>query len=97
MGAFLLEATMRKLIYIGDPSCKPCKHYKETVVDPLMERYPDRIEVHVGHDKKIEEVNARKCITHVPTIVVERDGVEELRFSAFLESEELESIIKGDA
>lgn len=86
---------MRKLIYIGDRSCRPCRHYKETVIEPLMKKYPESIEVHVGFDEKIEEVNARKMITSVPTLVIEDDGVEQFRFSAFLESEKLESIITG--
>lgn len=86
---------MRKLIYIGDRSCRPCRHYKETVIEPLMKKYPESIEVHVGLDAKIEEVNARKMITSVPTLVIEEDGVEQFRFSAFLESEKLEAIIAG--
>lgn len=86
---------MRKLIYIGDRSCRTCRHYKETVIDPLMEKYPEQIEVHVGFDAKIEEVNARKMITSVPTLVIEDDGVEQFRFSAFLESDKLEAIITG--
>lgn len=86
---------MRKLIYIGDRSCRPCRHYKETVIEPLMEKYPGIIEVHVGFDTKIEEVNARKMITSVPTLVIEDDGIEQFRFSAFLESEKLEAIITG--
>lgn len=86
---------MRKLIYIGDRSCRPCRHYKETVIEPLMEKYPGIIEVHVGFDAKIEEVNARKMITSVPTLVIEDDGIEQFRFSAFLESEKLEAIITG--
>ena len=81
---------MRKLIYVGDRSCRPCRHYKETVIEPLMKKYPESIEVHVGLD-----ANARKMITSVPTLVIEEDGVEQFRFSAFLESEKLEAIIAG--
>lgn len=88
---------MRRLIYVGDRSCRPCRHYKETVIDPLIERYPGSIEVHTGWDGKIEEINARREITRVPTIVVEHEGAEEFRFSAFLEPEQLEGIILCDS
>ncbi len=84
---------MRRIIYIGDRSCRPCRHYKETVIDPLMARHPGSIEVHTGWDAKIAEVNARRKITKVPTVVIEKDGREEFRFSAFLEPEQLEGII----
>lgn len=88
---------MRRIIYIGDRSCRPCRHYKETVIDPLIERHPGAVEVHVGWDSKIAEVNARSEITRVPTVVVEKDGREEFRFSAFLEPDQLEGIITCDA
>lgn len=84
---------MRKIIYIGDKSCRSCKYYKKTVIDPLMEKYPDRFEVHTHWDSKIAEVNAREEITRVPTLVVENDGKEEFRFTAFLEAEQLEGIV----
>lgn len=84
---------MRRIIYIGDRSCRPCRHYKDTVVEPLMSKHPGAIEVHVGWDAKIAEVNERAEITRVPTIVVEKDGLEEFRFSAFIEPEQLEGII----
>lgn len=88
---------MRRIIYVGDRSCRPCRHYKETVIDPLSARHPGCIEAHVGWDAKIEEINRRKEITRVPTLVVEKDGIEEFRFSAFLEPEQLEGIITCDA
>lgn len=88
---------MRRIIYVGDRSCRPCRHYKETVIDPLMERYPGSIEVHTGWDAKIEEINGRCAITRVPTVVVEHDGREEFRFTAFLEPEQLEDIILCDS
>lgn len=92
-----MEEPMRNIVYIGDRSCKSCKFYKETVIEPLMERYPNNVEVHVGYDAKIAEADARKKITHVPTVVVESDGREEFRFSAFLKLGELEDIINCNA
>lgn len=91
---------MRKIIYIGDKSCRPCRHYKKTVIDPLMEKYPDQVEVHIGWDAKIAKVTARKEITRVPLVVVENDGEEEFRFNPLLVSaEQLEEIVlcKADA
>lgn len=84
---------MRRIIYVGDRSCRPCRHYKETVIGPLMRKHPGAIEVHTGWDAKIAEINGRSEITRVPTLVVENDGAEEFRFSAFLEPEQLEGII----
>lgn len=84
---------MRNIVYIGDRSCKSCKFYKETVIDPLMERYPNNVEVHVGYDRKVGQVDAREKIKEVPMLVVEKDGCEEFRFSAFLGFDALEAIV----
>lgn len=87
---------MRRIIYIGDRSCMGCRRYRETVIDPLAAAHPGRVEVHIGWDAKINEVNGHCPITRVPTIVVERDGVEEFRFSGFLNYDQLEEIVECD-
>lgn len=87
---------MRTLVYIGDPTCEPCVAYKRAVIEPLMERYPENIEFHVAGDARALEIGARKRVTVYPTIVVERGGEEEFRFTAFLQPEELAEIIEGE-
>lgn len=84
---------MVKVIYIGQDDCRYCKHYKETVIDPLAKLYPGNVEAHMSYDAKIAEVDARKLIDGVPLIVVERDGVEEVRLQGRLSLEDLEGII----
>lgn len=88
---------MRRIIYIGDRSCRWCARYRETVIDPLSASHPGAVEVHFGWDSKIAEVNGRCPITRVPTVVVENEGVEEFRFSAFLDADRLEEIVECDA
>lgn len=88
---------MRRIIYIGDRCCPGCVRYRETVIDPISAQHPGAVEVHHGWDAKIAEVNGRRAITRVPTVVVENDGVEEFRFSAFLDADRLEEIIECDA
>lgn len=88
---------MRKLIYIADKSCNACKHYLQATISPLMSLFPGQIDVHVGFDRKVAEVDARQVITSVPTVVIEEDGEEVFRFSGMLSSEDLEAILRGDA
>lgn len=84
---------MRHLVYLGDASCKPCRDYKEGVIDPIAESYPDAIEVHTRFDARFAKANALIPVTKVPTIIVEHEGREEFRFSAMVGEEQLEEII----
>ena len=88
-----MEEPMRTIVYIGDKSCKACKRYKETVIDQLIAAYPGNVEVHIGYDRKVGQVDAREKIKEVPMLVVEKDGCEEFRFSAFLGFDALEAIV----
>ena len=89
---------MRHLVYLGNASCKPCRDYKESVIDPLIESYPGAIEVHAHYDARFAKANALIPVTKVPTIIVEHNGREEFRFSAMIDEEQLEAIIthEGD-
>lgn len=88
---------MRHLVYFGDKGCKPCREYKERVIDPLIAKHPGSIEVHTGFDARFALANQVAPVTKVPTIIVERGGLEEFRFTAMLEAEQLEEIILCDA
>lgn len=85
---------MRHIVYLGDKTCKPCRDYKMSVIDPLIVKYPDAIEVHPEWDARFAKADALHPVTKVPTVIVETEGEEEFRFSAFLEPEQLESIIR---
>ena len=62
---------MRHLVYLGNANCQPCRDYKERVIDPLIESYPDAIEVHARYDARFAQANALIPVTKVPTIIVE--------------------------
>lgn len=89
---------MRRLVYLGDKNCPPCRRYKREVMDPLSEKYPGCVEVHPEWDARFAKADALIPVRQVPTIIVEKDGNEEFRFSAMLEAAQLESIIthEGD-
>ena len=90
---------MRHIVYLGDRTCKPCREYKERVIDPLIAKHPGAIEVHPCWDERFARANAAAPITKVPTIIVEHEGREEFRFSAMVDADQLEAIIthEGDA
>lgn len=84
---------MRKIIYIGRAGCTSCAKLRRDVIEPLRQLYPDNVSVHSGFDPKIQEVNNRHEIKRIPLIVVEKDGVEEFRYSGFVPLYTLEDII----
>lgn len=88
---------MRNVFFISASYCNACNGYIERVLTPLLEKYPSNLEVHMNYDAKIAEVNARGKLMRVPTVVVEHNGEEEFRFTAFLEADELEEIILCEA
>lgn len=88
---------MRNVVFIGREGCNPCHYLMETVVQPLIDDYPDNVSAHYGWDRKIAKVNERKKITHIPLFVIERDGVEEFRCSGRLTYDQLADIIECDS
>lgn len=89
---------MRHIVYLGDGSCGPCRAYKESVIDPINERHPGAIEVHPKWDARFARADAVIPVKTVPTMIVEKDGVEEFRFSAMIPEDQLEAIVthEGD-
>lgn len=88
---------MRDIIFIGRKGCNACEYQRETVIEPLRQKYPDRVSVHYNWDDAIARVNAKQTITQIPLIVVDKDGSEEFRYSGALTFEELEEIINSNA
>lgn len=88
---------MRNIIYIGRKGCNACEYQRETVIEPLRQKYPENVSVHYNWDDVIARVNAAKTITRIPLIVVDCDGNEEFRYNGSLTFEELEEIINCDA
>lgn len=88
---------MRNILFIGRKGCNACEYQRETVIEPLRQKYPDNVSVHYNWDAAIARVNAAKTITRIPLVVVECNGVEEFRYDGALTFEELESIIKCES
>ena len=65
---------------------------------PAVGEVPGCVEVHPEWDARFAKADALIPVRQVPTIIVEKDGNEEFRFSAMLEAAQLESIIthEGD-
>lgn len=84
---------MRNILFIGRKGCNACEYQRETVIEPLRQKYPDNVSVHYNWDASIARVNAAKTITRIPLTVVECNGVEEFRYDGALTFEELEEII----
>ena len=89
--------SLRDIIFIGRKGCNACEYQRETVIEPLRQKYPDNVSVHYNWDDVIARVNADKKITRIPLTVVAHDGCEEFRYDGALTFEELEAIIKCDA
>lgn len=87
---------MRNIVFIGADYCASCNTLRAKVAEPLHRLYPDNVSIHHGFDDKVAEVDGRKTIDHIPLIVVEKDGVEEFRYSGGLSLEEIEDIILSD-
>ena len=79
------------------PSCGTCNVIRREVVEPLQEEYPDRVHILYDWDADLARIDGRKAVTNVPLFVIEDDGREEFRFSAFLKPGELEDIINCNA
>lgn len=88
---------MRDIIFIGRKGCNACEYQRETVIEPLRQKYPDNVSVHYNWDDVIARVNADKKITRIPLTVVVCDGCEEFRYVGAFTFEELEEIIKCNA
>ena len=88
---------MRNIIYIGRRGCNACEYQRETVIEPLRQKYPDNVSVHYNWDDVIARVNAAQKITRIPLTVVECDGREEFRYGGALTFEELEGIINCES
>ena len=85
---------MRHVAFIGFAGCGACDGILESVVKPLMERYPNNVSAHYGWDETIARVNKRKEITNVPLFVIENGGREDFRYVGRLGIEELAAIIE---
>ena len=88
---------MRNILYIGRKGSNACEYQRETVIEPLRQKYPDNVSVHYNWDAAIARVNAAKTITRIPLTVVECNGVEEFRYDSALTFEELEGIVNSNA
>ena len=84
---------MRDIIFIGRKGCNACEYQRETVIEPLRQKYPDNVSVHYNWDDVIARVNEAKTITTIPLVVVEHDGCEEFRYVGAFTLEELEAVI----
>lgn len=87
---------MRRIIYIGADYCASCNTMRTKIIEPLQKLYPDNVSIHHNFDDTVKAVDDRKVIDTVPLVVVERDGVEEIRFTGFVSMNELEDLILCD-
>lgn len=71
---------MTRIVFVGADWCGPCHAALEEVIRPLAEDYPGQVECHMGWDRKVSEIDQRRRIRHVPTVVVEEDGEERMRW-----------------
>lgn len=83
---------MRKLVYFGDPTCKPCKAFKQTVIEEIQ-RQTGKVEVILVTEKP--SYAQALGVKAIPTTIL-YDGDKEIkRYTGKFEPTQAIEFLKG--
>lgn len=83
---------MRKLIYFGDPKCKPCKAFKEIVIEQIQKE-TNAVEIVLVNEQPSRA--QRNGVKAIPTTILTEDGNEVKRIVGKFNPEKVIDFLKG--